>query len=276
MPERFATLPEFKTQSGITWNFIHEGTGEALVFIHGWGMDGRIWRQQIKHFSEKFQVISLDLPGHGKSSWQKVDLKTMVMDIKKLLEALEIKKVNFVGSSLGGLVMLKYYEAFPKDVSRMIFVGSMPKFSKSEDYPFGLDVPKMRKLGDQVEDAYPAIVDVFFRSLFTREERESRRFKWMQKFRRTTDAPMQASLIEYLDILEQEDLRNVLPTIAVPAQFMNGREDQICTFDAVEFIKTLLPQAHYHYFEKCGHFPFLSKAYEFNEVLDQFILESKT
>ena len=44
-------MPHLKGKSGIEWKYEMEGSGEPLVFIHGWGVDHRIWRQQLKYFS---------------------------------------------------------------------------------------------------------------------------------------------------------------------------------------------------------------------------------
>jgi len=267
-------MPHFKAKSGIEWNYEIEGEGDVLLFIHGWGVDRRIWRQQFKYFSKFFKVVSVDLPGHGKSGWVKVDLKRMAQDLDELIASLGLNKLTIIGSSLGGLLAFKYYEYTSEKIQRLIFVGAMPKFSKSDGYPHGLDIEKMRKLGGQLQSDYPSIVNVFFRSLFTKEERQSRRFKWLQKFRQTDKTPIRQALIEYLDILEEEDLRHVLATIKVPVQFINGREDEICTQDTVKFMKEKLPNARYDFFERCGHFPFLSKPHEFNEIMESFLKES--
>ncbi len=266
-------MPNLISKSGIVWNYEVEGKGKPIVFIHGWGVDHRIWRQQIKHFVQEFQVIAFDLPGHGNTTWQPVNLSIVVEDIDFLLKTLNVQKAIIVGSSLGGLVGLKYYSLFPGKVEKMIFVGSMPKFSQSKDYPFGLDVDKIRKLDTQLDSSYPSIINIFFRSLFTNEERASRRFKWLQRFRRTEGFADKKALSHYLSILENEDLRNNLKVVSAPVQFINGREDTICCCNTVEYLKTLLPQARYDFFEKCGHFPFLSKPYEFNALLESFIKE---
>lgn len=267
-------MPYIKTHTGIDWHYDIEGKGEHLLFIHGWGVDKRIWRQQAKFFSEYYRVMTIDLPGHGKSGWQKISLGTMVKDLKTILEVLQFDNVSVIGSSLGGLVALKLYELYPVGIKRLVFVGSMPKFSRSPGYPHGLDVDKMRKLGGQLESDYPSIVNVFFRSLFTKEERQSRRFKWLQKFRETDAVPIKQALVEYLDILEQEDLREVLKKVHVPIQFINGRDDEICTKETVEFLRTLRPESRFDFFEQCGHFPFLSKPYEFNQVVETFLKEA--
>ena len=79
-------MPNLKTNNGIDWYYETFGEGEQkLLFLHGWGVDRRIWRQQYKHFRENYQVMILDLPGHGNSSFDKVPLKDMVHDIREVL-----------------------------------------------------------------------------------------------------------------------------------------------------------------------------------------------
>ena len=266
-------MSHLKGSSGIDWHYEVDSEGEPLLFIHGWGVDKRIWRQQSKFFSNHYKVVALDLPGHGLSSWQKVSLAKMAVDLKEILDHLNIKQLSIVGSSFGGMLALKFFESFPSMVKCMAFVGSMPKFAKSEDFPWGLDVEAIRKLQSQLHNTYPSIVNIFFRSLFTKEERQSRRFKWLQKFRQTDDVPLKQALIEYLDILEAEDLRDVLPKINVPLQFINGTQDAICSIKIVMYLKQVCPQAQFDSFEQCGHFPFLSKPHEFNDVLRKFLDE---
>ena len=264
-------MPTLIAPSGIEWNYDLEGEGRVLLFIHGWGVDRRIWRQQTKFFSQNYKVLAADLPGHGKSTWRKIPLKEMAGDLKFILNTHLIHEFSIIGSSVGGLLALRLYESFPAGIKKLSFVGSIPKFARSEDYPFGIDVTQIRKLGGRLKTAYPSVVSIFFRSLFTREERETRRFKWLQKFRQHDDVPLRDALVEYLGILEAEDLREVLRNINVPVQFINGTHDEICTLKSVEHIKSLKPEARYDYFNKCGHFPFLSKPYEFNSLLEEFL-----
>jgi pimeloyl-ACP methyl ester carboxylesterase len=110
--------------------------------------------------------------------------------------------------------------------------------------------------------------------LFSRKERQTRRFKWLQRFRQNIDVPMAHALAEYLDILEKEDLREVLKRVHVPLQFINGREDEICTKETVAFLQKLSPNSRFDFFEHCGHFPFLSKPHEFNQIMEEFLKES--
>jgi len=261
------------SKSSIDWNYDIIGEGGSLVFFHGWGVDLRIWRQQYKYFSTKYKVVRFDLPGHGKSGWKSMSFQDIAGDLDMVMDELGLNNIVSVGSSLGGLLSLRLYEISPERFKKMVFVGAVPKFSRSKDFPYGLDVEKIRKLGGQLDTSYPSIVNVFFRSLFTKEERSSRRYKWLQKFRQFNEAPMKPALVEYLSILEKEDLTEILRKIDIPAQFINGAGDTICNMDAIDHLKELVPKGRFDIFDKCGHFPFLSKPHEFNEVLEEFLLQ---
>jgi pimeloyl-[acyl-carrier protein] methyl ester esterase len=267
-------MPHLETNR-LKWHYEMEGPDGAppLLFIHGWGVDSRIWRQQVKHFVQYYRVVVIDLPGHGKSSWKKISLAEIADDIIVLLDKLGIKETSVVGSSLGGLVALKIFSGHPKKIKCLTLVGSHFKFAKSDDYPYGLDVERIRKLGGQLQTDYPAIVNIFFRSLFTKAERSTRRFKWIQTFRSSISMPEKEALMGLLEILEKEDLRPGLSKINVPIQFINGTEDYIFPKETFLHLKERAPQAKFDWLEECGHFPFLSKPYEFNEILERFLIK---
>jgi len=299
----------YKTFTNIDWYYDLKGQGQPLVFIHGWGVNHRIWRQQLKYFSLFYRTLAVDLPGHGRTRYpdaetlqssgkkrkalrsgfrpaefQKerecglrsgrlhhtVTFEDMVYGLIDIINALELAPVTLIGSSLGGLVAFKIYDVCPQIVRSMVFVGSHPKFAREEGYPAGLDVARIRKLADQLELHYPNMLNIFFRSLFTSRERSTRRFKWIQTFRKTDDIPDKKALLDMLDILEKQDLRHVLKNIRVPVQFVNGTQDYICPKALFDAIKMHLPSARFDWFEHCGHFPFLSKPHEFNVVLRDF------
>ncbi len=264
-------MPYLKTQNNVEWHYQMEGEGKPLLFIHGWSMDCRVWRQQIKFFKNYFQVMAVDLPGHGKSEWQKVSLAEMAEDVQCILEKENMKNINLVGSSFGGLVALKLYEGFSENINKISFVGSLPHFSKTEQQPYGLDVKNIRKLSGQLDTDYESILRIFFRSLFTREERNTRRFKWIQKFRNVDVPPMKEAMTEYLNILEKEDLTETLKNVRCAMQFINGEGDEICNQEAVHHLKRIASQARFDTMDKRGHLPFLCTPEDFNHILKGFL-----
>lgn len=264
-------MPYLKTPRGLDWYYESEGKGLPILFLHGFGVNGRVWRQQIKHFSGSHRVISVDLPGHGRSRWQKVKLADMAGDLRILLAQLDCRDIGIVASSFGGLVALKILETEKSLVKFLVFAGSQPKFCRTEDYPYGLERERILKLAGQLNSDYPSMVHIFFRSLFTRQERETRRFKWVQTFRKTDFIPDRQALLELLGILESEDLRDVFYALDLPVLFINGTEDYICQKSFYDDLGIKMPSAKFFWFERCGHFPFISRPYEFNKAVQNFI-----
>ncbi len=270
--DRSSIMHFIETSRGLKWHYDVKGEGPALLFLHGWGVNMRIWCQQVKHFAASFKVITVDLPGHGKSQWQKLSLTEIAGEILEILQYLRIKKLGVIASSLGGLVALKIFELDPGRIRFFVFVGSQPKFAQAGDHPWGLELERISHLRRQLEIHYPSIVHIFFRSLFTREERESRRFHWVQIFRKADIVPEKEALLEFLKMIEKEDLRDVFVRIEQPVQFINGTEDNICRKEVFTELQRTMPDARLDWFDRCGHFSFLSRPNEFNEVLEKFIL----
>jgi pimeloyl-[acyl-carrier protein] methyl ester esterase len=255
----------------IRWHYAEHGAGNPLFFLHGWGVDGRIWRQQWKHFSKSYRVLTVDLPGHGMSEGGPVTLTRMAGDIKALMDHLGLQDVRVVSSSLGGLLAVKLVDLCPRRFKCLVFVGSQPKFSRAADYPYGLEVGQIQKLSARLCLDYPAMVDIFFRSLFTRQERLSRRFHWIQTFRRRQTYPDREALLRYLSILIETDLRSSFAKIFLPVQFINGTQDMICPRESYLALAAVMPHARFDWLEGCGHLPFLSRPREFNRLLEKFL-----
>ena len=99
------------------------GQGEiALVFVHGWCTDMSIWAEQIPSFFVNYKLVSIDLPGHGKSG---LDRKIWTMeafgrDVVAVVEQLDLKKVVLVGHSMGGPVILETARLIPERVLGLI------------------------------------------------------------------------------------------------------------------------------------------------------------
>ena len=99
---------------GIRIAFSSEGSGDPVVLIHGLHSSTELnWRNPgiVKKLAQNYQVICLDLPGHGESD--KPELKDayglqMAHDVGKIMEHLKVRKAHIVGYSLGGMVALKF------------------------------------------------------------------------------------------------------------------------------------------------------------------------
>ena len=84
-----------------------QGVGDPLVLIHGVGMQSAAWAPQIDHFSARYHVIALDMPGHGGSDPLPVgsQLPQYVDWCRAVIEILGLGPVNLVGHSMGALIV---------------------------------------------------------------------------------------------------------------------------------------------------------------------------
>jgi pimeloyl-ACP methyl ester carboxylesterase len=100
------------------------GHGQPLIFIHGMGLDCRIWDDQLPVFSTRYRVIRYDLRGFGRSSLPSENRYAHHTDLSELLRHLEIRKAVLVGLSLGGRVAIDFAITYPSRVTALVLVDS--------------------------------------------------------------------------------------------------------------------------------------------------------
>ena len=124
---------EQKRLNGIFYSVI--GSGQTLVFIHGFGEDSSIWENQIEYFKNDYQLIITDLRGSGQSEIllnEDLSIESMANDIKLILDAEEIKSCVVFGHSMGGYITLAFAEMFPERLSGFGLIHST-SFEDSEE-----------------------------------------------------------------------------------------------------------------------------------------------
>ena len=156
---------------------------------------------------------------------------------------------------------------------RMSFVGVLPKFAHAPGYPAGLDIDKIRTLSSQFDGDYAAILDIFFRSLFTIRERDSIRFQWVKDMHSSQPLPQREALKCFLDILEKTDLRGHLAGIICPVQFVTGSDDPICPQTVMAWVAEHFVNARFDVMQGCGHLPFLTEPDQYNDLLEDFLIQ---
>ena len=104
-----------------------------VVFIHGVGLDHKMWFPQIRSFRNN-SILVYDLLGHGKTPLNKknVNFEDFSNQLNNLLNNLNINKVNLVGFSFGSLVALKYAKRFKKKVNKLVLISTVYKRNNSE------------------------------------------------------------------------------------------------------------------------------------------------
>lgn len=102
------------------------GKGKTLVFLHGFLESIKIWKNFINELKTQYQVIVIDLPGHGKSeTFREINtMEEMAEDIIDVLDYLNIEKATFIGHSMGGYVTCALADLYPSRVENIVLVNS--------------------------------------------------------------------------------------------------------------------------------------------------------
>jgi pimeloyl-ACP methyl ester carboxylesterase len=106
------------------YSFIDNNT-DPLVFIHGVGLDHKMWEPQINSLNNH-SIITYDLLGHGKTPYNKeeVTLNDFSKQLDDLIKFLKVDKINLIGFSLGSLIALDFASKFQDKLKTLVLLGT--------------------------------------------------------------------------------------------------------------------------------------------------------
>ncbi|PHS67438.1 MAG: alpha/beta hydrolase [Flavobacterium sp.] len=110
------------------------GKGPALVLLHGFLLSPTIWTEIIPKLAKKNQVITIDLPGHGKSECvaEIHSMELMAEVVNSILVENNIEKTNFIGHSMGGYISLAFAEKYPDKINKLVLLNSSSEADSEE------------------------------------------------------------------------------------------------------------------------------------------------
>lgn len=255
------------------------GSGQPVVLIHGYPLDGSSWEKQTTALLEAgFRVITYDRRGFGKSSktTDGYDYGTFAADLNTLLETLDLNDVVLVGFSMGTGEVARYISTYGSArVARAAFLGSLEPFMlKTDDNPDGVPQEVFDGLTEAVTKDRYAFFTEFFKNFYNtdtflgtnRLSQEAVNASWNLAAASGATASVAAQPTWLTDF------RDDIPKIDVPALIVHGTEDNILPIDVTgrRFAKAL-PTADYVEIDGAPHGLLLTHAAEVNEALLAFL-----
>lgn len=115
-------------------SYSDSGTGNAIVLLHGFLENKKMWKDYVDFLSEKHRIITIDLLGHGESdSLGYVHaMEDNANAVHEVLNHLKIEKATIVGHSMGGYVGLAFAELFPKSIRKLVLLNSTSREDSAE------------------------------------------------------------------------------------------------------------------------------------------------
>jgi non-heme chloroperoxidase len=254
------------------------GTGQPVVLIHGYPLDGSSWEKQTAALLEAgHRVITYDRRGFGRSSrpTDGYDYDTFAADLATILDTLDLHDAVLVGFSMGTGEVGRYLGSYGSDrVAKAVFLGSLePYLLQADDNPEGVPQSVFDGLFAAVQADRYAFFTQFFAGFFNTDELLGNRLS-----QEALDANQQLAYnaSPHASVWAQPtwltDFRGDIEKIDVPALIVHGTADNILPIDATgrRFAKAL-PTAEYVEIDGAPHGMLWTHADEVNKILLDFL-----
>ncbi len=146
------------------------GTGQPLVFHHGWPLSGDDWDGQMMFFLDQgFRVIAHDRRGHGRSSQvaDGHDMDTYAADVAELTQALDLKNAIHIGHSTGGGEVIRYVAKYGQGrVAKAVLISAVtPIMVQTENNPEGIPLSVFDEIRTGTATQRPQYFQDFYHSI---------------------------------------------------------------------------------------------------------------
>jgi non-heme chloroperoxidase len=213
------------------------GTGQPVVLIHGYPLNGHSWEKQERVLlAAGYRVITYDRRGFGQSSQPTIgyDYDTFTADLNTLIQHLDLREMVLCGFSMGTGEVTRYLGTYGSArVAKAVLMGAIPPFLlKTADNPDGVDQPVFDGIMAAVADR-PAYMKDFLDNFYNVDVLRPARISdqaWQNSFNVAVTASAHAAYACVDTWLT--DFRADLPKIDVPVLLVHGDADRILPYPA--------------------------------------------
>lgn len=241
----------------------------TLVFIHGGGLDHKMWGAQESYFSNHYQVLTYDLRGHGQSSHENNDGLDMD-DLLAILQTIKVDTFTLVGCSLGSIIALDLALAYPQKVNQLALVSPGLVGFQEHNHEY-LEVLAEYIGYIEKQNIQQAKMILKKLSFYGPQRWQVNNF--------VNDFYVEQCLGQFIEsgnfaripqLKEFEPLKRI-SSIKCPLLLITGKLDYGYIHENVHKIQELVPQAEAVEIDKAAHLPNLEQSDDFNMALAGFV-----
>lgn len=250
--------------------YVHKSSSNWVTFVHGAGGSSTIWYKQLRDFKKHFNILLLDLRGHGNSKPNlkdafndKYTFDSITDDIVEVIDFEGIKQSHFIGISLGTILIRNLAEKYPTRVSSMVMGGAIMKLN--------LRSQVLMRLGVIFKSIVPYIwLYKFFafvimpnknhresRSLFVREAKKLYQKEFIRWFKLTSEINPLLRFFRTVDI-------------QIPTLYIMGAEDYLF-LPTIEKVVKSHRMSQLSVIKDCGHVVNVERPTIFNEKVIRYL-----
>lgn len=280
--KRAGLAPKRIEVDGVEYAFLQGGNpdGQIVVMVHGFAADKTNWLPLAMELKAQFQIIAIDLPGHGESS-QVYDLQEQPLDFRlpqqaerliKVMDALGVEKFHLMGSSMGGAIALQIAHTNRHRLHSLVLIGNA-----------GVDGVRQSEFFQLLEiGENPLIVkkpgDMEKLLAFVMEQRPFMPWPMPAVIERITLARLELNERIFADMMQSrtemgspEQVLQMLQGLTMPVLVIWGAQDRVLDVSAVEVMRKQIPRVRAVILSGVGHVPMLEVPRQVSIEFIQFV-----
>lgn len=250
-----------------TINYTKTGEGNTLVLLHGFTESLEIWDDFVHELSNHYRVISIDLPGHGKSSCvAEVHTMDLMADcVKQVLDNIKVENCVMIGHSMGGYVILAFADKYPQMLKGFGLFHS----SAASDTEEG---KKNRSRAIEIiKQNHHNFLASFIPDLFTPENRIKHSLEIEKLVEAAKSMTMEGVVAAQEGMLVRVNRYKTLENSTVPVLFIAGQKDSRIPFSKVMEQVSLPPESYLLSLREVAHMGYIEAREETLGFIKSFL-----
>lgn len=229
----------------------------TVLLVHGAGGSHLSWRFQFERLIDKFRIIAVDLPGHGKSKGSaEATIGAYSGYVEALMDKLGLENVILGGHSMGGAIALEIALNNPDRLAGLLLVGTGARLRV---------LPAIfSMIRDDFEVAIQGMGNFAFGPNVSKDIRD--------EHKRLMAENTPEVLIQDFTACDSFDIINRLSAITLPALILCGKDDRLTPAKYSEFLHEGIRGSEAVFFDDCGHMPMIEQSAAFNREVESFLM----
>ena len=269
-------LSTFKTNDGVEIYYEVHGEGKPLFMLPGWTCTVGFWQKNVPELAKTCKVICMDMRGHGES--EKVlrshRISRYAMDVKNLLDYLDVKDVTVLGWSMGASILWSYIELFGNyRLKGLVCVDQAPLQYTGPDWAWGqkgcYDVEMFIRLCYDIKYNPRGAAEGLAHACLHHDPSA-------EEVKYIADEISKCPPYVRIEIMRDHtnlDWRDFIPQIKLPALVCVARHSNVFPNEGSAWVGEHIPGARVEYFEHSGHMLFWEEPEKFNKLIAGFVQE---
>lgn len=252
---------------GVKLSYTDLGSGTCICLLHGYLETAEIWEDFVPLLTDRFRVITMDLPGHGWSgNWgDEHSMNDLAASLEKILDTEGIEKIILVGHSMGGYVTMAFAALYPQRLAGYVLFHSTcfadtPEKKANRDREISLVLCGRKR----------QIINVNIPKAFADDntERLEEKVKRVQEIAYQNEDQGIVALLRGMK--NRADLSSTLSDSSLRLLLIGGMKDNYIPFEVFEKLSAMAAHASVLRLEESGHMGFMEEPETCAEALLEF------